>query len=62
MDDRKERLSYKVREAQTSKIKTQIIIGDDEINNRTVSFRYYGSEETTTVSFDEIVNVYKQEK
>jgi len=59
MDDRNERLSYKIREAQTSKVKTQIIIGDDEVNNRTVSYRFYGSEETHTVSLDEIVNIYK---
>ncbi len=62
IDDRNERLSYKVREAQTSKIKTQIIIGDDEVKNNTVSYRFYGSEETTTISIDEILNIYKQEE
>ncbi len=59
IDDSDERLGNKIRIHQTSKVKTQIVIGDDEVNNRNVSYRFYGQEESNTVSFDEIVNIYK---
>ncbi len=59
LDNSDERLSNKIRIHQQSKVKTQIIIGDDEVNNKTVSYRFYGSEDTTTVSIDEIIKVYK---
>jgi threonyl-tRNA synthetase len=39
VDDSNERLSYKIRKAQTSKVKTQIIIGDEEVKNNTISLR-----------------------
>lgn len=59
LDSTEERLSKKIRIHQQSKVKTQIIIGDEEVNNKTVSYRFYGSEDTTTLSIDEIVNIYK---
>ena len=48
IDDRDERMSKKIREAQISKIPYQIIIGDDELNNKTISVRKYSSEDTET--------------
>lgn len=60
LDDSDERLSNKIRIHQQSKVKTQIILGDDEMNNNTVSFRYYGQEETTTVSIEEIISIYNE--
>ncbi|AWX70039.1 threonine--tRNA ligase [Mycoplasmopsis anatis] len=55
IDDREERISKKMREAQMSKSKFQLILGDDEQNNRTISYREYGKTETKTVSIDEFV-------
>ncbi len=60
LDDSEERLGNKIRIHQTSKVKTQLVIGDDEVNNRNVTYRFYGQEETHTVSIDEIVNIYKE--
>lgn len=57
IDDRDERLSKKIRDAQISKVPYQLIIGDDEIkNNNGITYRQYGSEESTSLSFDEFVN------
>lgn len=55
IDEREERISKKMREAQMSKSKFQLILGDDEQNNRTISYREYGKTETKTVSIDEFV-------
>ncbi len=59
IDDSEDRLGNKIRIHQTSKVKTQIVIGDDEVANRNVTYRFYGQEESNTVSLEEIVNIYK---
>lgn len=59
LDASGDRLGNKIRKYQTAKVKTQIIIGDEEVKNRTVSYRYFGSEETHTVKLDEILAIYK---
>ena len=53
LDDRNEKLSYKMREAQVSKIPVSLILGQREVDNKEISYRLYGSNETTTLSFDE---------
>ncbi|MEA4162491.1 threonine--tRNA ligase [Mycoplasma sp. 4404] len=55
LDDREERLGKKVREAQMSKSKFQIIVGEAERLNETVSYREYGKQETTTMPVAEFV-------
>ncbi len=50
VDNREERMSKKIREAQMSKIPYQVIVGDDEVKAKDVSFRKYGSEDSTKVS------------
>ena len=55
LDDRNEKLSYKIRESQTKKIPLTLIIGDNEVNEKTVSYRVFGSKDTTTLSIDEFV-------
>ncbi len=57
VDDRDEKLGYKMRESQTKKIPLTIIIGDKEIENNTISYRKYGKTETTTVSVDEFIKL-----
>ncbi|MEA4191325.1 threonine--tRNA ligase [Mycoplasma sp. 2248] len=54
-DDREERLGKKVREAQMSKSKFQIIVGEAERLNETVSYREYGKQETTTMPVAEFI-------
>jgi threonyl-tRNA synthetase len=55
IDDRNEKLGYKMREAQTMKIPYSVIIGEKERDNNTISYREYGKEDTTTVSVDEFI-------
>ena len=61
LDDREEKLGYRMRESQTAKIPYSIIVGDSERDNKTISFRRYGSEETATVSIEEFINMLKDE-
>ena len=56
LDARGEKLSYKVRESQVKKIPLTLILGDKEKENNEISFRKFGSDETTTMSKDEFVN------
>lgn len=66
LDDRNEKLGYRMRESQTKKIPYSLIIGDKESNDNLVSYRKYGSTDTTTVSKDEfknyILNIIKDKK
>ena len=52
-DLREEKLGYKIREAQTNKIPYQLVIGDKEKANRSVTYRKFGSQDQVTVSLDE---------
>ena len=61
LDAREEKLGYRVREAQTKKIPLSLILGQNEVDNKQISFRYHGSEETKTVSIDEFVKYIKEE-
>lgn len=56
LDDRNEKLGYKLRESVMKKIPVTLIIGQKEVDNNTVSFRLYGSEDTTTMSLEEFKN------
>lgn len=55
IDDRNEKLSYKMRESQTKKMPLTLIIGDTEMNESKVSYRKFGSTETTSLSMDEFL-------
>ena len=46
VDDRNEKMGYKIRGSQTQKIPYQIVIGDQEMQDATVNIRKYGSKET----------------
>lgn len=48
IDDRDERLPKKVRDAHFEKYKYQVIIGFNELENKTISYREYGNKETIT--------------
>ncbi len=61
LDDRDEKLGYKMRESVMKKKNYAVIIGNKEIENNTVSYRKCGSEETTTVSIDEFKNMILEE-
>ncbi len=54
-DYRNEKLGYKIREAQIKKIPFGLVIGDKEVQNNTVTYRKYGSQEQITVTVDEFI-------
>ena len=55
LDDRDEKLSYKMREAQISKVPLTLVLGDKEKESRSVSFRCFGSKDVTCLSLEEFV-------
>ena len=61
LDDRDEKLGYKIREAQTKKIPYQVVIGDNEVNSNSVNVRKYGENDSVTMSIDEFKKMIKHE-
>lgn len=61
LDARNEKLGYRIREAQMKKIPVQIVLGDGEAENNTVTIRRQGSKESVTVPFDEFLKMLKKE-
>lgn len=61
LDNRDEKLSYRMRDSQMKKIPYTLIIGDKERDNKEVSYRKFGSQETTTVSLDNFIKNIKEE-
>ena len=61
IDDREEKLGYKIREAQTKKIPYQLVVGDNEVKEKNITYRRYGQTEQVKVSVDEFVSMIKDE-
>lgn len=61
LDDREEKLGYRIREAQMKKIPYQLVLGDKERDERTVTYRQYGQQKQTTVSLEEYVDMILEE-
>lgn len=57
IDDRDEKMGYKMRESQTKKIPLTLVLGDKEVENDSVSYREFGKQETITVSSTEFINL-----
>jgi threonyl-tRNA synthetase len=57
LDNREEKLGYRMRESQTNKIPYTLVIGDKERDNNCISYRKYGSDETTTLNIDEFISM-----
>ncbi|MBM6966180.1 threonine--tRNA ligase [Massilimicrobiota timonensis] len=57
LDDREEKLGYRIREAQMKKIPYQLVLGNNERDERTVTYRQYGEQKQTTISLDEFVDM-----
>ena len=61
LDDRNEKLGYRLREAQTEKVPFTLILGDQEKENATISYRLFGQKDTTTVSKEKFIKLIKEE-
>ena len=60
LDDRDEKMNYKIRESVTRKIPFTVILGDKERDNNSISYRKYGTEETVTLTNNEFINFIKE--
>ena len=61
LDSREEKLGYKMRESVMKKIPYALILGNKETESNTISFRKYGSEETTTMPIDDFITKITEE-
>ena len=60
-DVRNEKIGYKIREHSTAKIPVILVVGKQELENKTVSVRRLGSKKTETFKIEEIVkNLFKE--
>lgn len=55
VDHRNEKMGYKIREAQTQKIPYTLVVGDDEMANKSVSVRKYGEKNQNDMSKDDFM-------
>ena len=56
LDERDEKLSYKMRDTQVKKVPVSIIIGEEEIENNTISYRVFGKTDTITLPMNEFID------
>lgn len=61
MDDRDEKLGYRMRESQMKKAPFTLVIGDNERDEKTISFRRHGEQKTTTMSQEEFIKFVRSE-
>ncbi|MFD1902156.1 threonine--tRNA ligase [Enterococcus termitis] len=52
VDDRNEKMGYKIRASQTQKIPYQVVVGDKEMDDAAVNIRRYGSKETDVMDLN----------
>lgn len=56
LDGRNEKIGYKIREAQMQKIPYMLVVGDKEVETKSVNVRKYGEQNSETVAFDQFFN------
>lgn len=61
IDDRNEKMGYKIREAQTSKIPYTLVVGDQELSDQTVTVRRYGQEQTQSQTAADFINFINED-
>ncbi|RFU65958.1 threonine--tRNA ligase [Peribacillus glennii] len=61
LDQRDEKIGYKIRESQMQKIPYMLVVGDNEIQEGSVNVRKYGEQKSETISFEEFLKSLKEE-
>lgn len=61
LDDRNEKMGYKIRASQTQKIPYQLVVGDNEVADRTIAVRRYGEKATQTMELSEFLAALSEE-
>lgn len=61
IDNREEKIGYKIREAQTKKIPFALVLGDKEIKSDSVNVRRYGEKESQTMTVEDFLTLINEE-
>ena len=61
LDDREEKLGYKMREAQMHKYPYNLILGQNEVDNKNISYRCYKEKDTITLTKEEFIEKINKE-
>ena len=61
VDERDEKLNYKIRESQTKKTPYTLVLGDKEVSENGVTYRKFGTQASTSLLFDEFLSQMKEE-
>lgn len=61
VDARDEKLGYRMRESQTRKIPYTLVIGDKEVEEKSVNYRLHGSKESISIDLEQFVELLKKE-
>ncbi len=61
IDERDEKMNYKIRESQMKKIPYTVILGDQEKSDKTITYRHHGSNQSVTLSIEKFVEMIEKE-
>ncbi|WP_294578304.1 threonine--tRNA ligase [uncultured Thomasclavelia sp.] len=61
LDAREEKLGYRIREGQMEKVPYLLVLGNNERDQRTVTYRLHGQQKQTTVPFDDFVAMVQKQ-
>ena len=61
LDARDEKMGYKIRESQTKKIPYTLVLGNNERDNNTITYRKFGSDDSTTVTLEEFKSMLEKQ-
>ncbi|BDG44606.1 threonine--tRNA ligase [Saccharococcus caldoxylosilyticus] len=61
VDERDEKIGYKIREAQIQKIPYMLVVGDKEIAENAVNVRKYGEQKSETMALDDFIAFLQEE-
>lgn len=59
LDDRDEKVGYKMRESQIKKIPFTIVLGDKEKEAKSINYRKYGTQDTINLSINDFIDMIK---
>ena len=60
LDDRNEKIGYKIREANVNKVPYMIVLGDNEKDTNTLTVRMRGNKELKNITIDEFISILKE--
>ena len=61
LDDRDEKLGYKIRESQTKKIPYTLVLGDNEMKEDMITYRKHGDKDSVTLKVSEFIDLITEE-